>query len=260
MIRREVFSTLRMKIEIITLFPDYFESVVHQSIVGRGIEDKLFEIQIINLRDYATDKHQTADDKPFGGGGGMVLKIEPLARCLTGLGYGKRTPDRARIVLTSAAGKQLTQPMAVEYSLQERLTIICGHYLGVDERLLSLFEIDEISIGNYVLTGGEPAAAVMLDAVVRLIPGVLGNFESALADSFSENILGTPVYTRPEEFEGLSVPKTLLEGNHRLIEKFRREEAIRKTHRNRPELLDKLDLEEDREFLNRLLDKEQENN
>ncbi len=257
-IRRKVFSILRMKVEIITLFPEYFDAVVHQSIVGRGIEDKLFEIRIINLRDYTVDKHQTADDKPFGGGGGMVLKIEPLARCLRDLGYEKKSPDGSRIVLTSAAGRQFGQSRAVEYSLLERLTIICGHYLGVDERLLELFEIDEVSLGDYVLTGGEPAAAVILDAVVRLIPGVLGNFEAALSDSHSEKILGTPVYTRPEEYEGLSVPKVLLEGNHRLVAKFRREEAIRKTLLNRPELSEYLEMDEDRDFLNRLLQEEKE--
>ena len=251
-IRREVFSILRMKVEIITLFPGYFDSVVKQSIVGRGIEDKLFEIRIINLRDYTLDKHQTADDKPFGGGGGMVLKIEPLAGCLRDLGYGKKSPDKSRIILTSAAGQQFGQSKAVEYSLLDRLTIICGHYLGVDERLLSMFEIDEVSIGDYVLTGGEPAAAVILDAVVRLIPGVLGNFESALSDSHSEKILGTPVYTRPEEFEGLSVPAVLKDGNHSLVAKFRRQEAIRKTLKNRPELLEKLELDEDLKLLNRL--------
>ncbi|MCP4706839.1 MAG: tRNA (guanosine(37)-N1)-methyltransferase TrmD [candidate division Zixibacteria bacterium] len=241
-----------MKVEIITLFPEYFDSIVGHSIVGRGIEDKLFEIRIINLRDYTLDKHQTADDKPFGGGGGMVLKIEPLAGCLRDLGCGERSTDKNRIVLTSAAGKKFDQSTAVEYSLLDRLTIICGHYLGVDERLLEMFEIDEVSLGDYVLTGGEPAAAVMTDAVVRLIPGVLGNFESALSDSHSEKILGTPVYTRPEEFEGLSVPEVLTEGNHRLITKFRRQEAIKKTLKNRPELLENLELEEDKEILNRL--------
>lgn len=249
-----------MKVEIITLFPEYFDSVVRQSIVGRGIEDKLFEIRIINLRDYTLDKHHTADDKPFGGGGGMVLKIEPLAGCLRDLGYGKKSLDKSRIVLTSAAGRQFGQPKAIEYSLLDRLTIICGHYLGVDERLLEMFPIDEVSLGDYVLTGGEPAAAVLLDAVVRLIPGVLGNFESALSDSHSEQLLGCPVYTRPEQYEGLTVPKVLTEGNHRLIAKFRRQEAIRKTLKNRPELLENLELDEDKDLLNRLRQEDEEEN
>ena len=235
-----------MKIEIITLFPAYFDSVITQSILGKGLEKKLFDIRIINLRDFTTDRHQTADDKPFGGGGGMVMKIEPLYNCLKSLGYGSATAPTERLILTSAAGKLFSQERAVQYSLLERVTIICGHYLGVDERILALFEIEEISVGDYVMTGGEAAAAVILDAVARLIPGVLGNFESALADSHTEKLLGTPVYTRPEEFMGLKVPAPLLEGNHALIKKHRRMESIRKTFRNRPELLqgEELDKEE----------------
>ncbi len=245
--------TRRMKIEIVTLFPDWFESVLKQSIIGRGLKNGFFDIQIINLRDYTVDKHQTADDKPYGGGGGMVLLVEPLYNCLDSLGYGKKTAPNERIVLTSAAGRQFNQPLAVEYSLLERLTIICGHYLGVDERILALFEIDEVSIGDFVLTGGEAAAAVMIDAVTRLIPGVLGNFESALSDSHSEKLLGAPVYSRPEEFEGLKVPSTLLEGNHRLIEQFRRRQSLDKTFENRPELLEKIELDdEELKYINSL--------
>ncbi len=237
--------TPRMRIEIVSLFPDYFKSVVEQSIIGRGKERKLFDIKIINLRDFTADKHQTADDKPYGGGGGMVLKVEPLCYCLESLGYQKEFRPGEKIVLTSAAGKKFEQTKAVEYSLLERLTIICGHYLGVDERILSLFKIEEISIGDYVMTGGEAAAAVIIDAVTRLIPGVLGNFESALADSHSERLLGAPVYTRPEAYKGLDVPEPLLKGNHRLIERFRRNESIRKTFENRPELLEKIEFDND---------------
>ncbi len=235
--------TPRMRIEIISLFPDYFKSVIEQSIIKRGRENRLFDIRIINLRDFTTDKHQTADDKPYGGGGGMVLKVEPLNNCLESLGYRKDSRPGEKIVLTSAAGRQFEQSIAVEYSLLERLTIICGHYLGVDERILSFFEIEEISIGDYVMTGGEAAAAVMFDTVTRLIPGVLGNFESALSDSHSEKLLGAPVYTRPEEYKGLVVPGPLLEGNHRLIEQFRRRESIRKTFENRPELLEQIEFD-----------------
>lgn len=237
--------TPRMRIEIISLFPGYFESIVKQSILGRGKENRLFDIRIVNLRDFTTDRHQTADDKPYGGGGGMVLKVEPLSNCLESLGYESNSRSGKKIILTSATGKRFDQPKAVEYSLLERLTIICGHYLGVDERILSLFEIEEISIGDYVMTGGEAAAAVIIDAVTRLIPGVLGNFESALSDSFTDKLLGAPVYTRPENFKGLSVPKPLLEGNHRLIDQFRRKEMIRKTFLNRPELLRKIEFEKE---------------
>ncbi len=242
-----------MKFEIVTLFPGYFESVVKQSIIGKGLEKKLFDIEIIDLRSFTTDKHRTADDKPFGGGGGMVLKVEPIAACLRSLGYDRKNPEGSKLVLTSAAGRTFDQPSATRWSLLERLTILCGHYLGVDERVLDLFEIEEISIGDYVLTGGEPAAAVMLDSVARLIPGVLGNFESAMEDSHSETLLGCPVYTRPEEFEGLKVPEELLSGNHAGIEKYRYRESLKRTFERRPELLTKVDLDkDDKKYLNKL--------
>ncbi len=245
--------TPRMKIEIVTLFPGYFDSIVKESMIARGLESRFFEIRIINLRDFTDDRHQTADDAPYGGGGGMVLKVEPLYKCLKSLGYDGNSKQGEKIILTSAAGKRFTQDKAVEYSLLDRLTVICGHYLGVDERILELFRMDEISIGDYVLTGGEPAAAVMLDAVVRLIPGVLGNFESALTDSHTEELLGAPVYTRPEEFMGLKVPEKLLSGNHAMVEKFREKESIKKTYRNRPDLLDEIDLtKEQLEYLETL--------
>jgi len=245
--------THRMRIEIVTLFPGWFDSVISQSIIGRGLENKLFDIRIIDLRDYAIDKHRTADDTPYGGGGGMVLKVEPLYACLKDLGCTGKSNQGEKILLTSAAGKKFTQEKAVGYSLLDRLIVICGHYLGVDERILALYEIEEVSIGDYVLTGGEAAAAVITDAVVRLIPGVLGNFESAMADSHSENILGAPVYTRPEEFQGLRVPEILLGGNHRLIEEYRRKEAIKKTFENRPELLDEIELDKnDIEYIEKL--------
>lgn len=242
-----------MKIEIITLFPGYFDSVIRQSIIGRGKEKALFDIEIIDLRDYTSDRHRTADDKPFGGGGGMVLKVEPLDACLNSLGHRKPGDPGDRIVLTSATGKLFNQQKAVELSLTRRLTIICGHYLGVDERILALFDIEEISVGDYVMTGGEPAAAVMLDAIVRLLPGVLGNFESALDDSHLERLLGAPVYTRPEEYRGLRVPSELLSGDHKLIDRYRRQEAIRKTVQNRPELLIEAELsQDDLKFADRL--------
>ncbi|MFH1372779.1 MAG: tRNA (guanosine(37)-N1)-methyltransferase TrmD [bacterium] len=235
-----------MKFEIITLFPDYFDQSLRQSLPGRALEKKLFEIEIINLRDFARDRHQTVDDTPFGGGGGMVLMLEPLDRCLQALGYRHRgqTPPspQDRLVLTSAAGVPFDQERAITCSLLQRMTIVCGHYLGVDERILSLYEMDEVSIGDFVLTGGEPAAAVMVDAIVRLIPGVLGNFQSALGDSCMDRMLGTPCYTRPATYDGLPVPPALLSGNHEEIEKFRRAEAIRKCLANRPDLLKQAEL------------------
>ncbi len=239
-----------MKFEIITLFPDYFSLSIRQSLPGKALEKKLFEIDIIDLRDYATDRHRTVDDQPFGGGGGMVMKVEPLDRCLQALGYRRRgdeTGDKnaGRILLTTAAGAPFRQDLAIEYSLCERLTIICGHYLGVDERILELFDIEEVSIGDYILSGGEPAAAVMVDAIVRLIPGFMGNFESALGDSHMEGLLGAPCYTRPADYDGHPVPETLMSGNHREIEKFRRRQAILKCAANRPDLLTTADLSDE---------------
>lgn len=229
-----------MKFEIVTLFPDYFELSIRQSLLGKALDKKLFEIEIINLRDFATDRHQSVDDKPFGGGGGMVLMIEPIDRCLQQLGYQRRdagvVDDDERIVLTSAAGETFRQAAAIRYSLCRRLTIICGHYLGVDERLLRLYDIEEVSIGDFILTGGEPAAAAMVDAVARLIPGVLGNFESALDDSHMEGTLGAPCYTRPAVYEDLTVPEVLLSGDHKAIETYRRRQAADKCKEVRPDL------------------------
>ncbi|MBU0983660.1 MAG: tRNA (guanosine(37)-N1)-methyltransferase TrmD [candidate division Zixibacteria bacterium] len=236
-----------MKFEIITLFPDYFSLSLKQSLIGKAWDKKLFDIEIIHLRDFATDKHRTVDDAPFGGGGGMVLKVEPLDRCLHALGYQRRqdggNADRPeRIILTSAAGKLFSQRRAIEYSLLERVVMICGHYLGVDERIIELYDIDEVSIGDYVLSGGEPAAVVMVDAIARLIPKVLGNFESALDDSHMDQLVGAPVYTRDAEYAGLTVPEELLSGNHAEIRIFRRAQAIAKCAKNRPDLLDNADL------------------
>jgi tRNA (guanine37-N1)-methyltransferase len=240
-----------MKFEIVTLFPDYFSLSLKQSLIGKAWEKKLFDIEIINLRDYATDKHHTVDDTPCGGGGGMVMMLEPLDRCLKALGYQRKSENGRshgdRLILTSAAGRPFTQELAVKYSLCDRLTLICGHYLGVDERLLELYELDEVSVGDYVLTGGEPAAAVMLDAVARLIPKVLGNFESALGDSHMDKLTGAPCFTRPVEYAGLKVPDVLISGDHARIKKFRTNAAMDKCRRNRPDLLARLEALEDEE-------------
>ncbi len=230
-----------MKFEIVTLFPDYFTLSLRQSLIGKACDKKLFDIDIIQLRDFAVDKHHTVDDTPYGGGGGMVMMLEPLDRCLQSLGWRHRDQNekssKERLILTSAAGHPLVQTLAVEYSLCERLTLICGHYLGVDERLLELYDLEEVSIGDYVLSGGEPAAAVMIDAVARLIPGVLGNFESALGDSHMDDITGAPCYTRPVEYDGLKVPEVLVSGDHARIKKYRFEAAYEKCRRTRPDLV-----------------------
>jgi tRNA (guanine37-N1)-methyltransferase len=182
----------------------------------------------------------------------MVLAVEPLDHCLEALGYQRKTPPRNGevVVLTSAAGGAFNQATAIRYSLLDRLTIICGHYLGVDERILDLYEIEEVSVGDYILTGGEPAAAVMVDAVARLVPGVLKNFASALRDSFMDEILGAPCYTKPAEYRGLRVPEPLVSGNHNEIERFRRQLALRKCTRQRPDLLEQAELSaEERAFV-----------
>ena len=218
--------------------------------VGKARDKQLFDIEILNLREFATDKHRITDEPPFGGGGGMVLKLEPLDKALRSLGYTPKSDSDlfekpGRILLTSAAGKQFDQATAIKFSLEERLTIICGHYLGVDERLLDLYDITELSIGDYVLTGGEPAALVMIDAVVRLIPKVLGNFESALGDSFMNQLLGAPCYTRPPEYEGHKVPEYLLSGDHAEIKKLRMKQALKRCKERRPDLLERADLSDD---------------
>ena len=236
-----------MKFEIITLFPDYFGLALKQSLIGKAWEKRLFDIEIIQLRDFAVDKHHTVDEAPFGGGGGMVLKVEPMDRCLRSLGWlpineGGGHSDKERLLLTSAAGHLFKQDIAIEYSLLDRLTIICGHYIGIDERIIQMYEPDEISIGDYVLTGGEPAAAVIVDAVARLIPKVLGNFESAINDSHMDQLTGSPSYTRPAEYAGLKVPEELISGDHARVKKFRREAAIRKCMNTRPDLLKNAEL------------------
>ena len=238
------------KLEIITLFPEYFSRPLQQSLLGKAQEKKLIEVVVINLRDFATDRHGTVDDRPFGGGGGMVLMVEPLDRCLSALGYQRQPSQetdrtKEKILITSAAGAKLNQTTAIQYSLCGRLTIICGHYLGVDERLMSLYPIEEVCIGDFVLSGGEPAAAVIVDAVARLVPGVMGNFESALDDSHMEGILGPPVYTRPAQYKNLEVPQVLVSGHHKDVRRYRRKEAIRKCVRNRPDLLKTVELSDE---------------
>ncbi len=239
-----------MKFEIITLFPDYFSQSLKQSLIGKAVDKQLFEIRIIDLRDYATDRHNTVDDTPFGGGGGMVLKVEPVDLCLKDLGYyhkNKAGKAGEKIILTSAAGKPFKQTTAVKYSLCDHITIICGHYLGIDQRITELYDISEVSIGDYVLSGGEPAAMVMVDSIGRLIPGVLGNFESALEDSHMNQLLGASCYTRPAEYESLKVPEELMSGNHELIKQFRSREALKNCFLKRPDILEMAELSDEEE-------------
>lgn len=228
-----------MRIDVLTIFPQLFESPLQVSMMGRACEQGLVDIVIHNFREYSSDTHQKVDDYPYGGGAGMVLRPEPIAAALQNI---MRTAGRGKTILLSPQGQQFTQQMAKTWATEERLILICGHYKGVDERLKQEYVEEEVSIGDYVLTGGELPALVIIDAIVRLIPGVLGDLESAEGDSFYEGLLDHPHYTRPETFEGLEVPEVLLSGHHERIRRWRRKEALRKTLNLRPDLLERAHL------------------
>lgn len=239
-----------MLIDILTIFPGMFSGPLDESLLQKAKEKKLLKVRIHNLRDFAKDKHLTTDDMPFGGGGGMVMKLEPLCKALDSLWDKANEKSKTSILLTTPQGEKFSQKKAEELSLKDHLIIICGHYKGTDERLKMLYPVKEISIGDYVLTGGEIPALVILDSVVRLIPGVLGDFESAQTDSFFEGMLGPPEYTRPAEFKGLKVPEVLLSGDHERIRKWRKKEALKRTLHRRPDLLNWEQLsDEEREWI-----------
>ncbi len=241
-----------MKITILTIFSEFFESPLRQSLLGKASDGGPLEIEVVDIRDYSTDKHHTVDDAPFGGGTGMVMKVEPLAAALRSVVGDKATPG-TKILLTSAAGRRYNQRLATEYSLVEHLVIVCGRYKGVDARILQLFDIEEVSLGDFVLNGGETAALAVVESVFRLLPGAIGKIDSALSDSFSEHLLGAQVWTRPAECEGLSAPEVLLEGNHARQELFRRWSSLDQTRLIRPDLLKEAELvDEDRTMLAQL--------
>jgi tRNA (guanine37-N1)-methyltransferase len=209
----------------------------------------------VGLRDFTEDTHRTTDDYPFGGGVGMIMKIEPIDRALESLAVGTRDarPDRTRVALLSPQGRAFTQSLAIEYAGLEHLALVCGRYKGVDERVADHLVDEELSVGDFVLSGGEPAALCVLDAVARLLPGVVGSFDSVESDSFHSGLLDAPYYTRPADYRGWGVPDALLSGHHAQIARWRREESLRRTLERRPDLLEGLDLpKEDREFLRRL--------
>jgi tRNA (guanine37-N1)-methyltransferase len=222
-----------MHIDIITVHPGLLESPFGHSILQRAIRKGIVSVDIINLRDYALDKHRTTDDYAYGGGAGMVMLIEPIARCIGSL-KSKRVVDE--VIYMSPDGELLTQPVANTLSLKGNLIILCGHYKGVDERVREHLVTREISIGDYVLSGGELAAAVLCDAVIRLIPGVLNDETSALSDSFQDQLIAPPVYTRPADFNGWKVPDVLLSGHEENIRQWRHEESVRRTRERRPGL------------------------
>ena len=225
-----------IRIDIATLFPDMCEAVLSQSIVGRGRAAGYIDIRCHNIRDYAGNKHNRVDDKPYGGGTGMVMQAQPIYDCISAVksNIGKE----ARVIYMSPQGRVLTQDIVKELAAEENLIILCGHYEGVDQRVLDELCAEEISVGDYVLTGGELPAAVMCDAIVRLVPGVLSDEQSALSDSFQDNLLAAPVYTRPADYKGWKVPDILLSGHDAKIKEWELAQSMERTRRLRPDLLE----------------------
>ena len=230
-----------MRIDVLTIFPEFFGQVFDFGIIRRARKADIVQINVIDIREFAVDKHKMTDDRPFGGGDGMVMKPEPIfaaVKHLLGTTDREGYPEGSRVILLSPQGKPLKQPMAESLAEDaDHIVLICGRYEGVDERVNETLVTDEISIGDYVLSGGEPAAIVLTDAIVRLLPDALGSETSAENDSFSNGLLDCPHYTRPAEFMGMQVPEVLLNGNHAEIDKWRHEKALEKTKKNRPDLL-----------------------
>lgn len=224
-----------MKIDIISVIPELLESPFQHSIMKRAQQKGLLSVNVIPLRPFSTFNHQQVDDYSYGGGAGMVMMCEPLANCIEHLQSQTRYDE---VIYLTPDGEQLTQKIANRLSMQENLLLICGHYKGIDERIREIYVTREVSIGDYVLSGGELAAAVLTDAIGRLIPGVLGDETSALTDSFQDNLLAPPVYTRPEDFRGHKVPEVLLSGHERNIQEWRFEKALERTKQRRPDMLD----------------------
>ncbi|HCM88787.1 MULTISPECIES: tRNA (guanosine(37)-N1)-methyltransferase TrmD [Vagococcus] len=229
-----------MRIDVLTLFPRMFEGPLTESILGKAIDKNLLDVHISNFRDFSTNKHQQVDDYPYGGGAGMLLKVQPIHDAIKTI-QADSGHQKQRIILLDPAGKPFNQKLAEEFAEEEHLVFVCGHYEGYDERIRSLVT-DEVSLGDYVLTGGELGAMTMIDATVRLLPEVLGNDESAKGDSHSTGLLEHPQYTRPAEYEGMEVPHVLTNGNHKLIAEWQLRESLRRTLLRRPDMLETLDM------------------
>ena len=245
-----------MIFDILTIFPNMVAGPIGESIIGKAVERKLIEVRIVNIRDYATDSHRTTDDRPFGGGSGMVMKPEPLAAAIDGV---RQADPIARVILLSPQGRLFNQEVAFELSRHNHICLVCGRYEGVDERIRDHYVDDEISVGDFVLTGGELPALVILDAVARLVPGVLGSNESISEESFIGGLLEYPHYTRPEIFENHRVPDILLSGNHGAIRRWRRQQSLIRTWQKRPDLLKENELSsEDRQLLAEAIEKEKD--
>ncbi|MFE3893674.1 MULTISPECIES: tRNA (guanosine(37)-N1)-methyltransferase TrmD [unclassified Priestia] len=231
-----------MKIDVLSLFPSMFDGVFGESILKKAQEKNAVELNVVNFREYSTNKHQNVDDYPYGGGAGMVLTPQPIFDAVEKL---TETAKKPRVVLLCPQGERYTQAKAEELAAEEHLIFICGHYEGYDERIRKQLVTDEISIGDYVLTGGELGAMVVIDSVVRLLPDVLGNNHSAVQDSHSTGLLEHPHYTRPADFRGLTVPEVLMSGNHKKIEQWRQKESLKRTLLRRPDMLEKMELTEE---------------
>jgi tRNA (guanine37-N1)-methyltransferase len=221
-----------VRIDVLTIFPEIFEGPLRASLLGKAIEQGIAQVHVHDIRDHAADRHRTTDDEAYGGGPGMVMKPEPIYAAVDALGEGSR-----RILLMSPAGRRLDRDMVNDLAAESWVVVLCGRYEGIDERVAEGLRAEEVSIGDYVLSGGEIPALVVLEAVIRVLPGVVGRTESIERDSFEDGILDHPHYTRPAEFRGMKVPAVLLSGDHAAIERWRREAAIEKTRRNRPDLL-----------------------
>lgn len=225
-----------MKIDFMTLFPEMFNGVLNESILKKAQEKEAVEFRVINFRDYSSNKHNTVDDYPYGGGAGMVLKPQPIFDAVEDL--KKQSDTTPKVILVCPQGERFTQAKAEQLATEDHLLFICGHYEGYDERIREHLVTDEISIGDFVLTGGELASMVIADSVIRLLPGVLGNEDSPILDSYSSGLLEHPHYTRPADFRGMKVPEVLLSGNHKKIEEWREQESLRRTFTRRPDLLE----------------------
>ncbi|MFO7918434.1 MAG: tRNA (guanosine(37)-N1)-methyltransferase TrmD [Anaerolineae bacterium] len=253
-----------MHFYILTLFPELFDSVFEHSIIKRALEMDLIAIDVYDIRDYAVDKHQVTDEPPYGGGGGMVMKAGPIVRAVEDVLCRIAAEEDVDVqgvpvVLLTPVGRTFTQAIAREYERHEHVVLICGRYEGVDERVRELVVTDEISVGDYVLSGGEIPAMVFVEAVTRLVPGVLGDMRATIKDSYASGLLEHPHYTRPAEYRELSVPDILLSGDHARIARWRRREALRRTWERRPDLLEKADLtDEDRRFLASLREEDED--
>jgi tRNA (guanine37-N1)-methyltransferase len=237
-----------MKFTVMTLFPEMILDGLHTSILGKAIDKNIIELSAANIRDYTLDKHRHVDDYPYGGGAGMVMSAEPIYRCFKSITGDN--PSKRRVVYLTPQGKTFNQSMAKEFATEDEIIFLCGHYEGVDERILEEIVTDNVSIGDYVLSGGELPVMVMIDAISRMVPGVLTNEESGESESFEGNLLEYPQYTRPTVWNGKEVPEVLLSGHHANIEKWRREQSLKRTLENRPDLLEKAELtKKDRQFL-----------